>query len=124
MISNPTQPSSEPPLDTRPSSPDPPPSILAPSSQDEALHRLGHRFFSSLALLHGDPKAWRRCQRTDIERNRLLLQREKFQRQTSEIVLRAATDAGLQAIANSPATHAAKLNQVGQILFGNLWKPI
>jgi hypothetical protein len=40
------------------------------------------------------------------------------------MVLRAATDVRLQAIANSPAAHTAKLNQVGQILFGNLWKPI
>jgi hypothetical protein len=40
------------------------------------------------------------------------------------MVLRAATDPRLQSIANSPATHTAKLNQVGQILFGNLWKPI
>jgi hypothetical protein len=67
--------------------------------------------------MHADPKTWRLCQRTDIEHNRLLLQREKFQRQTSEIVLRAATDARLQAIANSRAGHTAKLNQVGQILF-------
>jgi hypothetical protein len=95
-----------------------------PTDDDEPLHRLGRHFFSSLALMHGDPKAWRLCQRTELERNRLLLQREKLQRQTSEMVLRAATDPRLQAVANSPADHTAKLNHVGQILFGNLWKPI
>jgi hypothetical protein len=88
------------------------------------MHAMGRRFFSNLALVNADPKAWRSSQRTRHEHRRLRLHREQFHRQTAEIVLHAATTARAQAIAADPGDNRPKLNLIGQALIGPLWQPI
>jgi hypothetical protein len=51
----------------------------------------------------------------------LAFEREKFQRQTAEAVLRAAQDAEVARIASSNAGAAEKIEAIGRHLFGDLW---
>lgn len=52
----------------------------------------------------------------------LKLAREKFQRDTAELVLKHARDESVQRIAAAPLDHSAQLEAVGKHLFGDLWK--
>ncbi len=52
----------------------------------------------------------------------LKLAREKFQRDTAEMVLKSARDTAIQQIANAPIDRTAQLDAVGKQLFGDLWK--
>lgn len=68
-------------------------------------------------------------QRTELEKEKLKrkdeelkLAREKFQRDTAELVLKSARDAAIQEIANAPLDRTAQLDAVGKQLFGDLWK--
>lgn len=52
----------------------------------------------------------------------LKLAREKFQRDTAEVVLKSARDEAVQKIASSPVDYSTQLNAVGKHIFGDLWK--
>jgi hypothetical protein len=75
-------------------------------------------------MLQADAKGWRWAQRGLAERERLALQREKYQRQTAEMVVKAAAEARVQAAEAGPGDNREKLNRIGEALFGALWRPI
>jgi hypothetical protein len=81
---------------------------------------------SSLVSLRSAEIAQQRAD-TDKEKlkqrdEQLKLEREKFQRQTAEMVLKSAKDAAVQRIASAPMDYSEQLNQVGKHLYGDLWK--
>lgn len=76
-------------------------------------------------LRKGDQNKEALRQREDQLRQKdeeLKLAREKFQRDTAEMVLQSARDTAIQTIASSPLDRSAQLEAVGKQLFGDLWK--
>lgn len=58
----------------------------------------------------------------DNEERRLQLDREKFQRETAELFLKWAADQRAKEIAGSNESNAAKIERLGQLMFGEDWK--
>lgn len=57
------------------------------------------------------------------KREELALAREKFQRDTCELFIRWATDQRATELATSNTSHADKIAALGQLMFGDDWKP-
>ncbi len=94
-----------------------------PSVSPEKLQELGQQFFSALAVQTQDPKTWFLTQQIALKGRQLDLDREKFQRETCELFLKWAADKRALEIASGPsATNAAKIEQLGQLMFGEDWK--
>lgn len=58
----------------------------------------------------------------DIKREELDLQRQKFQRETAELFLEHVESAQAREIAASAAPRASKIEELGQLMFGDLWQ--
>jgi hypothetical protein len=66
----------------------------------------------------------------DLEKNKLsiaqqqlMLQRQRFQRQTLELFLKWRADQRALEIADAPADNSAKIEKLGALIFGEDWKP-
>ncbi|MFN0068332.1 MAG: hypothetical protein ACKVYV_11925 [Limisphaerales bacterium] len=107
----------------------------APGITDEELDDFGYRQLSLLALEEGDAQSFAKLRgqrheallgRDKLElarkaearaREALELEREKFRRETCEMVLRHARDERVRSIESSDASHADKLRALDAILF-------
>ncbi|MEY4377274.1 MAG: hypothetical protein RJB26_1824 [Pseudomonadota bacterium] len=89
-----------------------------PDWTPEQVEQAGQSFFTALALQQQDPKAWAMTQQVQLKRQQLALDREKFQRETCELFLQWSQDERAKAIANSPSSHAEKLDQLYLTMFG------
>lgn len=93
-----------------------------PDISPEKLQEAGQAFFSALAVEQQDAIAWAAAQKIGIARQQLALDREKFQRETCALFLKWAEDQRAQAIAQGSAPNAQKIEQLGQLMFGEDWK--
>lgn len=76
-------------------------------------------------LRKGDHAAQRLRQleiRLDQAGEMLALDREKFQRHTCELFIKWAADNRAMEIAAGPSSNSAKIEEVGKLMFGDLWK--
>lgn len=99
----------------------------SPTLKEEDLARLGHQIFSVQAIRRRDSKTFLRYQsarfKAEIEKAKLALQekaearkdqelglaRDKFQRETCELILKAARDERVKEIEASAAPHEEKI---------------
>ena len=58
----------------------------------------------------------------DLDAQQLSLDQKRFQRETCELFLKWAATKRASEIANSPSTNAEKIEQLGQLMFGEDWK--
>jgi hypothetical protein len=100
-----------------------------PDVSPEALFALGTQMFSEIAIATQDPDTWVKTQGAARDREKVGLKREeleleikKFQRETCELVLKHAEDQRVKDIAAGAGTNAEKIEQLGQIMFGEDWK--
>lgn len=105
-----------------------------PELAESELQGWASEFFQLQAVQTGDASMYLKFAsarfRADLEKEKLkvrqetlALQREKFQRETAEMVLKMAEDAQAREIVAAPgATHAQKIEQLGQLMFGEDWK--
>lgn len=92
-----------------------------PELTDEELFARGQRKFSLLTIAEEDPKGWAMIQKTQRDKEVSALDRSKFQRETAELFLKWFADQTAKEIASSNATHADKIEQLGQAMFGPDW---
>lgn len=93
-----------------------------PGISEEKLFEHGQKVFAFLAMKEGSAKDWKRVQ--DVRHRRLMLEleRQKFQRETAELFLKFAEDKKAREIAASAGlSQNEKIEQLGQIMFGDLW---
>lgn len=113
----------------------------SPSLTEEQLDELGQRTFSLLAIRREDPATFVKVRsarsKAALEREKLKLrqaaeqrlleglnlQREKFQRETCEMFVKWAADKRATEIARSSSSNAEKIERLGQLMFGEGWRP-
>lgn len=88
----------------------------------EQIQQVGQSFFSALALEQQDADVWNATQQIQLKREQLALERQKFQRDTCALFVKWTADQRAKDIAASDATHADKIEQLGQLMFGPDWK--
>lgn len=93
-----------------------------PALSPERLQEIGQSFFSALAIEQQDAKAWALTQREGIRRQALALEQAKFRRETCALFLKWAEDKRAQEIAAGAASNSTKIEQLGQLMFGEDWK--
>jgi hypothetical protein len=93
-----------------------------PELNDEDLFLRGQRKFSIISIAEEDPKGWAMIQKTARDKEAVALDRQKFQRETCALFVKWAADKRAAAIANSDTTNADKIEQLGQLMFGEDWK--
>jgi hypothetical protein len=94
---------------------------LHPEMSKDDLFERGQRMFSLLAMSRQDPKAWTTVQKVEIERADSITNRQKFKRETGELILKALADERCKEIGASGATHEEKLRALDQTLFPEDW---
>lgn len=92
-----------------------------PSASPEQIQQVGQSFFTALALQQQDPKQWFLIQQTNLKREQLSLDRQKFQRETVELFITWAKDREAVELATSNAPSGDKMEKLGQKMFGELW---
>ncbi len=110
-----------------------------PDITEAQLDEMGHKAFTLLAIRQQDAKGFVRLRsartKAEIERAKLALRereveraneslaldKERFKRETCELFLRWAEDQRARDIAAAPITNAAKIEQLGQLMFGDDW---
>ncbi len=110
-----------------------------PDITEAQLDEMGHKAFTLLAIRQQDAKSFvqLRSARTkaEIERSKLALRerevnradqalaldRKRFQRETCELFVEWSADQRAKDIAAAPITNAAKIEQLGQLMFGDDW---
>jgi hypothetical protein len=113
-----------------------------PGISEAQLEEVGSKLFTTLAIRQQDAATFVRIRaaRTHAELEKaklalrerelnrqdesLALEKEKFKRETCEMVIKYAEDARAKEIVNSSATHSDKLNRLGQLMFPDDWKPL
>ena len=93
-----------------------------PTMSEGQLAQAGQMFFSALAIQQQDSLTWKRIQDAKLKLGVLELNRQKFQRDTVELFLKWNADKTAKEIASSNSTHADKIEQLGQAMFGEDWK--
>lgn len=119
-----------------------------PNISAAKIQEMGQAFFSALALSEQDPDSWVNVQtlglsersaqfKAQIETAKLELRKqaearageklklelEKFKRDTCDLFLKWHEDKQAREIASSSATNADKIERLGQLMFGEDWKP-
>lgn len=87
----------------------------------EKIQELGQSFFSALALEQQDAKTWYLTQQLGLKKEQLQLDRQKFMRETVELFIQWAKDKEALDIAASKQPQGAKIETLGQKMFGDLW---
>lgn len=111
-----------------------------PELTDQQLDELGQRTFSLLSLRNQDAEtflAFRSARaKGELERAKLdlrkqaearmgeslLLEKKRFQRETAEMFLKWNEDRRAKEVATSSASNAEKIEQLGELMFGEDWK--
>jgi hypothetical protein len=101
----------------------------SPVASEEELFRLGQRIFAERAIALQDPDTWVKTQAAGRDKEKVVLKgqelalaQQKFQRETCEMFIKWAADEQARSIANSGATHADKIERLGQLMFGEGWR--
>lgn len=93
-----------------------------PALSAESLQEAGQAFFSALAVEQQDAHAWAAAQKIGLARQQLALDRDKFRRETCSLFLKWAEDRRALEIASGSAPNSAKIEALGQLMFGEDWK--
>lgn len=93
-----------------------------PDWTPEQVQQAGQAFFSALAMEQQDVKGWFLTQQVELKRGQLLLDRQKFQRETAELFLKWSEDKRAKEITAGTGTNADKIERLGQLMFGEGWK--
>lgn len=93
-----------------------------PGLDQVQLDEFGMRTFTTLAIQRRDLKGFVALQRTRKERDALVLDQAKFQRETCSLFLKWAEDQRAREIANGGASQSDKIAALGQLMFGEDWK--
>ena len=100
-----------------------------PGFTEEELFSFGQRMFAERAIAMQDPAAWVAMQGAQRDREKVVLKEQeirlaeqKFRRETCELFLKWYEERQAQEIAGSAATHAEKIERLGQLMFGEGWK--
>lgn len=111
-----------------------------PKLTEAELDDLGQRTFSLLSIRNQDQSAFLKVRsarfKGEIEREKLRLRQEqgkrqeeqlalekqRFQRETCELFLTWCANEQAKEIAARPVSNAAKIDQLGQLMFGEGWK--
>jgi hypothetical protein len=93
-----------------------------PDLTRDQLFSAGQAFFSALAIQQQDAKSWKRTQDLRIKQEVLVLEKEKFRRETCELFLKWFENEQAKSIASSGATNKEKIQRLGQLMFGEEWE--
>jgi len=93
-----------------------------PSLTLTQLEQAGQAFFSKLAIEQEDSLTWKRIQDAKLKLGALDLSLKKFQRDTAEMFLKWFEDKRAKDHLNSSASNSDKIEQLGQLMFGEDWK--
>jgi hypothetical protein len=88
----------------------------------EQLEQAGQAFFSKMAIEQEDSLTWKRIQDAKLKLGVLELNRQKFQRDTCELFLKWFEDKRAKEVLASSASNSDKIEQLGQLMFGEDWK--
>ncbi len=89
---------------------------------EEALQKAGHLFFSALAIEQKDSLTWKRTQDAQTRQELARQGRLKLQRDSCELFLKWSEDRRARDIAGSSASNSDKIEQLGELMFGENWK--
>lgn len=110
-----------------------------PEITDEQLDLIGQRTFSLLAIRRQDPETFLKVRsarfKGEIEkakldlreraearhREALVLERQRFQRETCDLFLKWFEDQRAKEISTSGESNASKIERLGQLMFGADW---
>lgn len=111
-----------------------------PGVSESELEEYGQRIFTELTIHRQDMKGFVKLrsarnkakldkakldlqvQAEERQREALKLEQEKYRRETCELFLKWSEDQRAQAIAQGSAPNAQKIEQLGQLIFGEDWK--
>lgn len=111
-----------------------------PGVSESDLEEYGQRIFTELTIHRQDMKGFVKLrsarnkakldqaklelqvQAEQRQREALELERERYRRETCELFLKWAEDQRAQAIAQGSAPNSQKIEQLGQLMFGEDWK--
>jgi hypothetical protein len=93
-----------------------------PGLSQEALDAFGQRTFTTLAIQRRDVKAFVALMKSRKEREALELDKSRFRRETCALFIQWAADQRALDIAAKPTSNADKIEQLGQLMFGEDWK--
>jgi hypothetical protein len=91
-----------------------------PDLTEAELFAAGQTFFSALAIEQRDAKSWKRTQDLRIKSQALKIEEQRFQRETCELFLRWSADQRANAIVEGKASNSEKIEQLRQLMFGDL----
>jgi hypothetical protein len=91
-----------------------------PDLTEAELFAAGQAFFSALAIEQRDAKSWKRTQDLRIKSQALKIEEARFQRDTCELFLKWSADQRANAIVESKAGNAEKIEALRQLMFGDL----
>jgi hypothetical protein len=86
------------------------------------LERPGQRILFGMAIEQEDSLTWKRIQDAKLKLGVLELNRQKFQRDTCELFLKWFEDKRAKEVLSSSASNSDKIEQLGQLMFGEDWK--
>lgn len=93
-----------------------------PDWTPEQLNSAGQIFFTEMAMADQDPEQWRWIQATALQKEKLGLERQKFQRETCELFLKWHEDKQAQEVLRGNTSNTEKIEQLGKLMFGEDWK--
>lgn len=100
-----------------------------PGVTPDELFAFGQRMFAERAIALQDAEAWvatqgaqRDREKVQLKEQEVRLQEQKFRRETCELFLKWYEERQATSIAASAATHAEKIERLGQLMFGEGWK--
>jgi len=91
-----------------------------PDLTEAELFAAGQSFFSALAIEQRDAKSWKNTQDLRIKSQALRIEEQRFQRETCELFLKWVADRRASEIVEGKATNADKIEQLRQLMFGDL----
>ena len=93
-----------------------------PELSDQKIFSYGQRVFQLKAVQAEDPKTWANIQHVALAREQLTLEQHRFRRETCQMFLKWFEDRRAADIAAGSETNSAKIERLGQLMFGEEWK--
>jgi len=93
-----------------------------PELSDEELFRRAQRKFSLMTIAEEDPKAWALIQKIARDKEGLILDKQKFQRDWMQDFVKWSADKAAQEVLRSNSTNTEKIEKLGTLIFGEDWK--
>lgn len=91
-----------------------------PNLDEDRLFALGQSVFGAMAIAEEDSKTWHRTQRIFMDRQKLALDRERFEVETCNAFLRWYEDERARQIAEGKGANADKIAALRQLMFAEL----